>query len=203
MNLRRDNLVLTAGTLAIATLLFVACGGSSSTATPKTAVSTAASSSTTQAVTTTAKQPDDFVMKASDFTNLRRMTHVRGFFVDNKLGHLAVTLSIARGNVGGRYPVGTIVQLVPNEAMVKRRVGFSPKSNDWEFFSLDVSKTGTKIIKRGGAELVSQFTNTSCAACHGRAKPKFDFVCENTHGCAPLGIGDDVIKRIQNTDPRP
>jgi len=28
-------------------------------------------------------------------------------------------------------------------------------------------------------------------------------VCEHDHGCAPLPVGDDVIKLVQLGDPRP
>src|ERR1700730_2540379 len=41
------------------------------------------------------------------------------------------------------YPVGTILQLVPFEAMVKHPREKFPKTNGWEFFSLDVSEAGT------------------------------------------------------------
>lgn len=47
------------------------------------------------------------------------------------------------------YPVGTILQLVPFEAMVKHPREKFPKSNGWEFFALEVSKAGTKIRDRG------------------------------------------------------
>src|SRR4051812_47951889 len=76
---------------------------------------------------------EDFVAKASDFTNVQDMTHVRGFYVTNQAGHLQQAVAIARRGLG-TYPVGTIIQLAPQEAMVKRRVGFDPKSRDWEFF---------------------------------------------------------------------
>ena len=52
------------------------------------------------------------------------------------------------------YPVGTILQLVPFEAMVKHLREISPKTNGWEFFFLDVSKEGTKI-KDGGERVVN------------------------------------------------
>jgi hypothetical protein len=32
--------------------------------------------------------------------------------------------------------------------------------------------------------------------------PQFDFVCEKTHGCEPLGISDDIILFFQNGDAR-
>jgi hypothetical protein len=98
--------------------------------------------------------------------------------------------------------VGTILQLVPQEAMVKRATGFSPSTNDWEFFSLDVSSTGTKILSRGGAQVVNRFGG-SCASCHSAAQSKFDFVCGHDHGCAPLPIGPAVFAALQKADPRP
>ena len=127
---------------------------------------------------------------------------MRGFFLSNDLGHLKEALAVADSKNGGHFPVGTIIQLVPGEAMVKRRPGFDPKAGDWEFFELDTSAKGTTIHQRGGAEIVNRFGG-SCSECHGAADPKFDFICEKTHGCAPLPIGDAVIKSIQDHDPRP
>jgi hypothetical protein len=140
---------------------------------------------------------------ASDFKPLAEMTRVRGFFVDNVAGDLEATLAVANDPDGGTYPVGTVIQLIPQEAMVKRAAGFDPNSNDWEFFTLDVTGAGTSIVSRGGSEVVNRFNGTSCAGCHGAAEPQFDFVCEHDHGCAPLPVGDDVITAIQNADPRP
>jgi len=153
--------------------------------------------------TTTTTEPEDLVMEADDFVNINDMTPVRGFFVDNKLGHLDETIAVAEDLDGGDpYPVGTIIQLVPFEAMVKRAPGFAPDVNDWEFFELTVSAEGTEIAKRGGAEVINQFGG-SCADCHRAAPPEFDFVCEDDHGCEPLPIGDDVIAGVQSSDPRP
>jgi hypothetical protein len=86
--------------------------------------------------------------------------------------------------------------------MVKRRPGFSPATNDWEFFSLDVSRTGTRILARGGARVVNRF-GESCASCHSAARAHFDFVCGTNHGCAPLPIGPAVFAALQRSDPRP
>jgi hypothetical protein len=145
---------------------------------------------------------EDVVVDAADFKPLAEMTSVRGFFVDNVAGDLEATLAVANDPEGGTYPVGTVIQLIPQEAMVKRAAGFDPDSNDWEFFTLDVTAAGTTIVSRGGSEVVNRFNGTSCADCHGAAEPQFDFVCENDHGCAPLPVGDDVITAIQNADPR-
>jgi hypothetical protein len=146
---------------------------------------------------------EDVVVDAADFKPLAEMTRVRGFFVDNVAGDLDGTLAVANDPDGGTYPVGTVIQLIPQEAMVKRAPGFDPGSNDWEFFTLDVSAAGTTIVTRGGSEVINRFSGTSCAGCHSAAEPRFDFVCEDDHGCAPLPVGDDVITAIQNSDPRP
>ncbi|HEX6570329.1 MAG TPA: hypothetical protein VF015_14255 [Acidimicrobiales bacterium] len=152
---------------------------------------------------TTTTEPEDIVVDADDFRALADMTPVRGFYIDNLLGHLDEAVEVAESPDGGVYPVGTVIQLIPQEAMVKRAPGFDPDSNDWEFFTLEVSPEGTTIVSRGGSEVVNRFSGSSCASCHGAAEPQFDFVCEDTHGCAPLPVGDDVITAIQQSDPRP
>jgi hypothetical protein len=151
----------------------------------------------------TSAPPEDFEARPADFVNLHDMTAVRGFFVANRRGHLDEALAVADSPDGGRYPVGTIVQLIPGEAMVKRRVGFDARTNDWEFFRLDPSAAGTSILQRGGAEVVNGFNGASCADCHRRAEARFDFVCEKAHGCDPLGIPDSVFLALQARDPRP
>jgi hypothetical protein len=175
---------------ALSLAIFVAIGGCGSDT--KTATKPKA----------TPKPAEDFVMQAADFKNLHDMTKVRGFFVDNKLGHLKQAVAIATANKGGVYPVGTVLQLVPQEAMIKRHKGYNAKTGDWEFFFLDTSATGTTIVHRGADKVVNRFGG-NCASCHELAKGKFDMVCEKDHGCAPLPIGDDVIHGIQEADPRP
>src|SRR5690242_3667393 len=59
---------------------------------------------------------------------------------------LKEAMHILRDSIPDReYPVGTILQLVPFEAMVKHERTKFPKTNGWEFFALDVSEAGTKI----------------------------------------------------------
>jgi len=152
--------------------------------------------------TRTTEPAEDLVMEADDFVNIHTMTPVRGFFIDNRLGHLDEAIAVANSPDGGEYPVGTIIQLVPQEAMVKRAAGYSPATNDWEFFFLDVSAEGTVIAARGRDDVVNRFGG-NCADCHSAAEPQFDFVCETTNGCDPLPIGRDVIDAVQAADPRP
>lgn len=179
-------------TLALASGLFVACGGSSGSHTTAPATST---SSTTVVVV-------DAMLSAADFKNVNTMTRVGDHFVDNVRGHLTEALAIARSPKGGAYPVGTVIQIVPQEAMVKRAPGYSAATDDWEFFSLDVSTKGTTILGRGGAKVLNRFGG-SCVSCHSAAAGKFDFVCGTTHGCAPLPVGPAFFAQLQKTDPRP
>src|SRR4051794_29088478 len=58
-------------------------------------VDQAAAPVSTSAPTTTAAPPEDMIMKDTDFPALKDMTAVRGFFVDNRLGHLPATLAVA------------------------------------------------------------------------------------------------------------
>lgn len=146
---------------------------------------------------------EDLDMQADDFECILRWEKVRRFRITNRLGHMDETLAVASSATGGDYPVGTIIQLVPFEAMVKRRRGWSPGSNDWEFFALTVNARGTTINARGGdSSVVNQFNGTPCLDCHAGAAPQWDLICEQDHGCEPLPIGPDVIERVQNGDQR-
>ncbi len=143
---------------------------------------------------------EDFAATAADFTCIKDSTHVRKFFVKSALGHDAETLAVA--NAGqGKYPVGTMIQLVPQEAMVKRREGFSAASGDWEFFSLSPTATGTDILARGTTDVLNVF-NLNCLDCHVKAEPQYDFVCETGHGCDPLPLTTEQIVSLQDTDVR-
>ena len=136
----------------------------------------------------------------SSFRCITQMTPVRHFYVDNLLGNLAETVAVA--NAGrGDYPAGSVLQLMPNEVMIKHDKGFSPATRDWEFFWIDVDKDGSKIFTRGFAEVNNRF-GLNCFACHVKAKPEFDFVCEQDHGCDPIPVTRAMFGALQRTDPR-
>lgn len=135
------------------------------------------------------------------FRCMQDMTPVRGFFVDNIAGNLEGTLAVANSPTGGVYPPGSVVQLFPNEVMVKREQGFNPATRDWEFFELDVSKEGSKIRARGFVDVKNRFGG-NCFACHVQAKPEWDMICEKDHGCEKLPIADFAVKSLQKADPR-
>jgi hypothetical protein len=107
----------------------------------------------------------DLRIDATSFRCITKMTPVRHFYVDNLRGNLDATLAAANSPTGAVYPPGSVVQLVPGEAMVKRDRGFNPTTHDWEFFELDVSKEGTHIRKRGFADVVNRFGG-NCLGCH-------------------------------------
>ncbi len=177
--------------IIVAAALFVACGGGGHHAAP-----------VVTSTTTTSARAEDANLTAADFHNVNTMTRVGRHFITNVRGHLAAAVAVAKSKTGGTYPVGTIIQLVPQEAMVKRRAGFSPATHDWEFFSLDVSARGTRILSRGGDKVVNRFGG-SCASCHGAAKPAFDGVCSTDHDCEPLPVGPAFFAALQKADPRP
>jgi hypothetical protein len=138
---------------------------------------------------------------AKSFGCISQLKPVRGFFVGNLLGNLTGTLQVARSPDGGVYPPGSVIQLVPTEVMVKQPKGFNEATHDWEFFELNISKEGTSINKRGFAEVVNRFGG-NCFACHIKAQPKWDLVCETGHGCDPIPLTQPMLKALQDTDPR-
>ncbi|MEM9452965.1 MAG: hypothetical protein AAGF11_02215 [Myxococcota bacterium] len=144
---------------------------------------------------------EDLDMGPEDFVCLLDWDLVRRFRVTNLLGYLDQTLEVANSPDGGMYPVGTVIQLVPNEAMVKRAAGWSPATNDWEFFSLSTSADGTEILDRGTTEVINPFGG-NCFACHSAAEPQWDMICEQDHGCDPIPVDAATIEMLQNTDPR-
>ncbi len=145
---------------------------------------------------------DERRVKITDdsFKCITEMTKVRHFYVDNLLGNLADTVTAATAG-SGDYPEGSVVQLMPNEVMIKQQKGYSPATRDWEFFWIDVDKNGAKIYTRGFAEVNNRF-GLNCFTCHVKARPEFDFICESEHGCDPIPVTQAMFGALQRTDPR-
>jgi len=141
-----------------------------------------------------------FKVDDSSFKCIQKMTAVRHFFVDNLAGNLESTVAVAKAG-RGEYPEGTVLQLIPNEVMIKQQKGFNPQTKDWEFFYIDVDQNGSKIVTRGFQD-VNNRLGLNCFECHSQAKPEFDLVCENDHGCAALPITRVMFGALQRTDPR-
>ncbi len=144
----------------------------------------------------------------ASFRCLHEMKKVRSMYVDNLLGDVEGTLAVANAADGGAYPPGSVLQLFPGEVMVKREKGANPASNDWEFFTLDVTAAGAKITQRGfNPEKPVKNIFGTCVSCHSQAAPKWDMVCEKGHGCPPInfpgGINTAVLTTaLQKTDKR-
>ena len=68
---------------------------------------------------------------AKSFRCITKMTPVRQFYVDNLRGNLDATLATANSPTGAVYPPGSVIQLIPTEAMVKQDKGFNAATHDW------------------------------------------------------------------------
>ncbi len=100
-----------------------------------------------------------------------------------------------------KFPVGTILQVLPFEAMVKRGGAYNRAGGGWEFFQLQITPEGkTKIVSRGKDDVANALG--SCQGCHARLAQGYDFVCEYVLGAAGLGLTDETLKRIQDADAR-
>lgn len=151
----------------------------------------------------------EFVARAKDFRCLDEFTPVPGKKFRIYHGNprkLRRALRIATGELPRRkYPVGTIIQVFPFEAMVKRGGGFNPDLGGWEFFNLRVSPAGTRIRgrtehERPGRPLRNFIGACQDTRCHGAAQVrKFDRVCEGH--LPPLALTDEEFEALR-VDPR-
>ena len=144
--------------------------------------------------------PDEWEPDESTFQCISSGTPVERYFLWNVFGLEDEALAFANGESGEEFPPGTVIQLVPQEAMVKRLPGFNDATNDWEFFFLDVNTEGTVISARGVEEVENAFGG-NCFSCHSPAAGN-DFVCGTDNGCDPLPLSEDLIRQIQSSDPR-
>jgi hypothetical protein len=149
---------------------------------------------------TTGALVEDLDMKDTDFGCIKDWDKVRSYRVTNKLGHQAEALAAANSPGTKAFPVGTVLQLVPVEAMVKRRAGFNAGTGDWEFFLLDVTGTKTTITQRGPRDVIGPGGN--CNDCHAKAGSKWDYTCEQDHGCDAIPVTDAMLQTLQDADPR-
>ena len=104
---------------------------------------------------------------------MTEIPHIGQFYVDNLIGNLDGTVRVAKSTTGGVYPVGTVLQLVPTEVMVKREKGFNAATHDWEFFELDVSPSGSTSAEDAAAlEQLAVVVKATAAAQPGKAADK-------------------------------
>lgn len=147
--------------------------------------------------------PSEFVATPADFPCLADDQKVGQLYIRNPISKAledeAVALATSN-ETGKEYPVGTIIRLIPREAMVKRGASMTETAG-WEFINLAEEATGTVTIKeRGGKEITNQAG--SCWTCHAPAKD-YDYICKKTNGCGTLekfGVTDALIGQIQGSD---
>ena len=102
------------------------------------------------------------------------------------------------------FPYGMIVLFsiyLPFEAMIKRRPGFNPEGNDWEFVRLAPTPNGRTQIRADGKGEVTNALG-SCQACHKAVAQQHDLVCGFVVGAAGLGLTEQQLASIQAGDPR-
>ena len=145
---------------------------------------------------------DDLAITEKSFGCVLNLPKVRNTRIQNPDPQkLKEAIQIFKDSVPNKeYPTGTILQLIPTEAMVKHDRAAFPNSNGWEFFALRVSADGTTIQDRGD-KVINALLKKPCLDCHSPAA-KFDFVCEKGHGCAPIPLTDQQIAAMQAADPR-
>jgi len=123
-------------------VLFVACGSGSSTV----------RGADRRRLPSTRRRPwyRDAKLRAADFPNINEMT---GSMTTSSAtsAHLAQALAVSHSATAGairshRPPTGAAGGDGEARAGLQAR-----RRNDWEFFSLDVSASGTRILSRGGA----------------------------------------------------
>ena len=143
--------------------------------------------------------PDAFSMTAEDFRCITDYEAVRGFFISNELGRLDEAIAAAEADFAVDVPPGTVIQLIPQEAMVKGLPGSSPATDDWEFFILNPTADGTVITDRGFTE-ISNVAGT-CWGCHVGASDR-DGVCEQTGLCADAALPRNIVDTLVESDQR-
>jgi hypothetical protein len=148
-----------------------------------------------------------FVATETDFTCIRdwpKVGTLRVFHAKKRKLRKAVR-TLEKGKPRRKLPKGTILQLIPFEAMVKAKGGFNKDGGGWEFFALSVSADGTEILQRTSLETPDAPVGNplgSCQGCHASAAD-FDFVCGNGRGVCPGNAFPEAISRVlQETDPR-
>jgi len=160
----------------------------------------------------------NFQVQVEDLTCILGWKQIRNFRITNVLSKSKLKRAIkVAERQHGRYPVGTIIQLIPFEVMVKHRRKVFPETGGWEFltlqgfkrFQLDVDPdTGNPIIDAQGTTDVTNFAGGNCLTCHSKAGKTFDLVCERNHGCDSLGAllsgftAEDFTNLALGGDPR-
>ena len=154
---------------------------------------------------------EDFDVTEADFTCTSDWEKVSGFRVTNAIGEAetAASIAVAQDPQGKVFPVGTILQHLPTEAMVKRPAGFSAETRDWEFFLLTLNQDGTTTIAERGTTAIETSMGATCVSCHSDVPEDYDFVCNlwaDASGGMPdwcgFDFGEQQLSSAEAMDPR-
>src|SRR6266851_1139752 len=116
---------------------------------------------------------EDITVTDKSFGCIRDGTKVRNTYIRNAdPQRLAEAVRILRDRVANtEYPVGTFLQLVPGEAMVKHPKATLPETNGWEVFSLELATSPppvtTSSVKRATAARRSRLTTRKSPRSRG------------------------------------
>ena len=143
---------------------------------------------------------------ADTFKCLAEMTPVKHFFVDNLLGNLEGTLAVANSDTGGTYPKGSVVQLFPDEIMVKHGEGWNLATRDWEFFEIDVTELNigdschvSDLVAPEGVEIVPAAERAIVAVQAPRVV--VEEVAEEIEGEEGVEEGDEAAATAEGETP--
>ena len=150
---------------------------------------------------------DDVVAVNSDFVCIDNMPRIGRYSVRNINGLQTEAEAVAATrNLGDPmpdgvdFPIGTIIQVIPKEAMVKRAAGYDPANNDWEYFKLKLTSSGTTVTARG-TDGIRNIAG-ECLDCHGLAK-EYESICtDNPLDLCPLDFTIEQIDNARSNDPR-
>lgn len=142
----------------------------------------------------------EFVAQDGDFGCVLHWPTAQNVHFTHRCGENDVVKRLLEAPSSGmRFPVGTILQAMPMEAMVKRGGGFDPDHGDWEYFVLAPGPAGTKIVQRGTTGPFN--VGGRCTSCHYKADDH-DNVCGMAHQCPPSGVRDVAFVPTLYLDPR-
>src|SRR6516225_662564 len=82
----------------------------------------------------------------NSFKCITDMTPVRHFYVDNMLGNVEATVAVAKAGKGD-YPEGSVLQLMPNEVMIKQQQGFNPETTTGNSSISTWTRTARKFLR--------------------------------------------------------
>ena len=148
-----------------------------------------------------------YKVDGSTFQCITKMTPVKHFFADNLAGNLAGTVDVAKAGKG-QFPEGTVLQLIPNEAMVKqdsaqgRTIGSSSPST--------LTRTARKLLTRERRKLTTSWGSIASSAIRRRGRNSTSsasrimaaLLCRSHAKCSTPSSTLICVARLSSSAPR-